>query len=389
MADYSSFPCPSCSAKLRRSEDIVAGVLVKCPRCNTEFTVPEEAARPIPTYTPPGPSVPSLDLDRPPPPREYDRPPAPQGPNRPPPRYPPPEPDEDAPPRERPSYGGRYADNSGNFEVNVGGWLGQSTGRWGEFVGPTIGFVFLSALLCVLVAVTGVMCGIPFLLAFLYAPALVNGPFYAAARCLRRDRWEFNDFFYGFQRWGSLWLLNFLTVALTILIMVPFFVLGGVAGAWFATTRPRPDPALLVLLMVAIWGAAGLVAAYFHTRWMFSWLLVMDQRMDAGKAMGVSWQLTRDKVLPLFGYNILRGLLLAAVPTLCLLAGGVISFTAREPALMFLAMLGAGVAQLFVAPLYFLTYAAAYLGATQQLGPRRGGGDDIDRDFRRDAPREY
>src|SRR5262245_254569 len=188
MADYSTFSCPTCSAKLKRSEDVVAGVLVKCPRCNTEFNVPEEAHRPRPVYNTPA-AQPERDYGRPPPPRYRDH-----------------EPDEDAAPRERREYGGYYggggrtADNYGNYEVNIGAWFGQASSRWGEFVGPAIGYFFLSVLMMI-VTIVPVIGPI---LAFIFAPAVLYGPYYAAVRVLRRERWEFNDFFYGFQRWGSL-----------------------------------------------------------------------------------------------------------------------------------------------------------------------------------------
>jgi hypothetical protein len=112
---------------------------------------------------------------------------------------------------------------------------------YAEFIGPCIGGVVLLILIAVVALI--IPCANVILL-FLFGPALFAGPAYAAMRCLRGDRWEFNDFFGGFERWGSLWVANFLTMLTVILLYVGFAVATVAVVGTLASMRPRPDPRL-------------------------------------------------------------------------------------------------------------------------------------------------
>src|SRR5262249_13819939 len=139
--------------------------------------------------------------------------------------------------------------------------------------------------------------------------------------------------------------------------------------------------------------------AYCWTRWMFAFVLVIDQRMDAGKALATSWRMTRDKFLPLFGFNILRWLVLMAGPIIGFVGGLVIAVDITNPAPIFLGLGAGSLVGLFTGPFYLLAFGAAYVGATGQTDDgRRFRGDDIDyaprgdygRDEgRRDLPPRY
>jgi hypothetical protein len=380
----------------------VTGVLVKCPRCGTEFQVPpDEGPRPSydrphdrPVDRPEGlqnlPAAPrrDADIDRP----SYDRP----GFDRPAGH------DEDAPPRIGPAG---QADLSGNPPLDIGESMGAAQRVWGQFLGPAIGFIILTFLVNMALSIgSAVMQSalipaigpfaatqlINFVVAIFIQAPMGAGFAYAGVRLLRRERWQFADFFSGFTQYGNIVLLNIVMYFVTLIIFMPLVIAavliilsmnpGGIPPRLQAALPVQISQDVLPIIAgVAVF--LFLAGIYLFIRWTWATLLIIDQRMGAFDALGTSWKITNGKVLGLIGL----GFMLSLIALLGLLA--------------------CGIGLLFAIPYIILCQSAAYLSMTGQLSrgmpPSRrddygrredhGRRDDYGQDYsRRDVPpRDY
>jgi hypothetical protein len=344
------FHCPACRAPLRRSPAVAAGTLAQCPRCDERFPVPAED-RPAP---PPPADQPAI-TDRPGRPRlsaddhldlprlrdDYDEDQRRDGRlddgpgDR-------PGPDENDDDYYRPGVP-RHQRLNTEYQVDLGEWMDYAKGHWGAMVGPCIGYVILAYLLLVIVAV--VPCIGAFGLLFM-TPPVAAGPTVVALRQLQGRRWQFGDFFSGFDHWGALVGNSFLTGLLVFVCLLPalgLFIFGVMLALLSRELAAVLVIGLLLCVPVLIWALLRLT--------FFAWPLIIDRGYGPLEAMQGSWRLTAKHFWPLLG-----------VALVCLLIhiGGLIL---------------CGVGALFTLPFITLIHAAGYLLVAGRRPPLRGPAD--------------
>jgi hypothetical protein len=322
-----SYPCPQCRVVLRGSDDLAPGDLVQCPRCGTQFTLPDLTAAavqgPLPVTSAPSRPPPRVpDPDVPFRPRWQERPAAGH--------------DEDYP---HPSAAyHRSGGLSADYVVDLGRWFNLATAHYSALLGPAIAYLLLLGVMYVAMAM--VPC-VGALLILLLLPPLAAGLTVVSLAQLTGRPWTFSDFFSGFQWYGS--LLGF--TLLVGLLVLPFLaVFYGLLAAAFLTGDEG-------LMFAAIGGGAALLCAavYVQARAQaFGWQLIIDRRFDAMEAIRGSWRLTRGHFWGLFGIQLLLTLMNY---------GG---------------LLACGIGVLFTLPLTSLISSAGYLLVAGTRPPRSG-----------------
>ncbi len=300
-----TFSCPSCRAVLRRSAALHAGDLIACPGCGYEFTVPTGGDG---VAAAPAPRPPELVGVR------------------------------------------RKADLTGFFTPDVSAWVSMGFSRVSDFLMP---FFFFALILLVLNLAANFIPFVGPLAAWLLGLVLAPGSLLAALRVLRREPWEFGNFFDGLNHFGPLLLAGLVQTVAAVVAAVPL-ALACVAAAWrpglglsetlnrTLTWDPYRGPEGTLFLFAGFVVSAA-VALYLQGRLMFTAPLIAEEKKSAADALVASWRLTRGKGLAMFGF---QGILFI------LWFGGVLM---------------CGVGALFTAPLAVLTWAAAYLHATGQV----------------------
>jgi hypothetical protein len=300
-----NFACPECGVKLRRLEGLSPGVKVKCPRCGCEFAAPPEdtvLAGPDPgragaesqvTGSPPAPPAA----------REDDHPDhgADEGERV--------QREPRAPGRWRPS-GEFAADDYGmegrglgslpdDYTINLGEWFRYAQAHWGEVVGPMIGYLLVSQAIQLAVSCIPYLGGI---VQAILQPPLQAGFVIVALAQLQGRRWTFNDFFGGFQRWGTL-LGNSILVGLILVAAAIPAVIAVVVAA-----NADDDGTRAVAIGCAV--LASLPVIYLSVRVStFCVPLIIDRDCNATEAIQGSWALTRGHFWGLFGIALLLGLI--------------------------------------------------------------------------------
>jgi hypothetical protein len=328
--------CPSCLAKLRRAPDLLAGSLVMCPRCQSQFPIPSEDQD---TSLPPQPPLARLESDF----SDRPVPPAPSQPRR--------EALADAE-----SYRSRDEDHddsfvhdddyehrrqplTNEFVIDMGEWFNQGGKYYNELLGPMTGFLILgSVLILILYHVTcpGVV------ISLLVLPAWQAGPTIVALAAFKGRRWTFGDLFSGFHWWSSLsglYLLQLMFVAVTMGVPILLALIA-------LEERRRPNHDLVVMVLGG--GFVGLAVLTFLLIRLtfFAVPLIVERDLGVGDAMAANWNMTRDHFWSLFGISLLLGLIFLAGYLAC------------------------GVGLLFTAPWVVLTHTAGYLLCTGRLRPR-------------------
>lgn len=309
-----TFACPECQASLRYSPNLKPGDEVQCPKCRTQFPVPDPATQPA------GPT------------EEYtDRPGAAR------PRFSAPA-DEDISATRRPAgYGGREGDGadedyppppmSGNYSIDINRWFAAAGQHYGAILGPAIGFLFVAGILTLImyVAVGGVAGMLAFqaaasdpaimfavLTVVLDAAMLILGSaviyplfngFYAVCLAQVKGRtWSFGDFFSGFRHFAPLATVGFLSLLLGIIVALPSEVVEFVA---------IKNNDLSLRLMSQGVNLAGLVVSLFFQIRLFQFapIMIFDRKLPAMDALKANWELTRGHFWGLFGVNFLLGLI--------------------------------------------------------------------------------
>lgn len=355
-----TFLCPSCKSALRRSAQLTPGTAVKCPRCAHVFEVPAEEEIPF------APLLPEAVSDRPlsPPPAAPPR--RTRGPDR---DF---DFDDDRPRGRRDRKSRRRADVNltSRWHSQIGTWFNMATREWGDFLGPYIGYAFLTALIgafgyFITLVVTFATLGIGGIVAvplFVFImSAFWLGPLAVAIRAVQGKPWGFNDLFCGFEFFGQIvvWtLLHWLLIFLAYLPMIGSYIIVFAGGLH---RDPSPAPALAVLIPGYLMSIVLLL--FVQVRLCFSLCLVFEQQMNVVEAMQTSWRMTEGHFWPLLGFQLLQGLLFIGGYLCC------------------------GIGLLFTMPLVLLFQAAAYVHITDQPTDGRrdrhdGDGDDDDDDDR-------
>ena len=209
------------------------------------------------------------------------------------------EPDEDAPafPAER-----MPLDLTGNYRTEIVIWMEQAQTNYNWFcLVPMLMvpcFVPAIALLSVpLALLAGVWCWVPLVL--LVRPIWFGGLFLVAVRGMRQGASEWNEFWEVLLA-PRLLLANLLS---SLLWLLPLVVV-----ALFEESLLVLDPSKTYTL--AAWACAWLVAFYFHVRWWFAHMLILDLQMSIYEAFATSWTLTRSHVLGLSCFLLLLAVIL-------------------------------------------------------------------------------
>jgi hypothetical protein len=290
-----TWTCPHCKVMLRSADDLAPGTLVLCPRCRTEFPVPDLTAAPA--------GAPAPDATVPWQPAKTT-PAWPDGPREEQQRSW--EEDEDYP---RPPSG-QPADLGAPCEVDVGRCFALASAHWNALAGPACGYLVLAALIYAPVAV--IPCVSTFG-AILLWPPLQAGVTVVALMQLRGERWSFSDFFGGFRYWGEI----VVSQLLVLLILVPFLVPAGVL-AGLLDEAGRAGNAVWVVTTLAGLLSLGVALGYVLLRTLFFALpLMIDRGYKAGKAIRGSWTLSRRHSARLFGLALLLLLLNLGGVLLC------------------------------------------------------------------------
>jgi hypothetical protein len=302
-----TYPCPACNATLRGSPHLQPGDLVQCPKCRTQFAVPE-----------PGPDT-GLAPDRPTPRTEEPARPGDfsEAPERAWPRFSeaqdeyaegrPPrlgyEEDEDYP-RRRTDYR-PPADLSSEYTIDLGLWFRYATAHWGSVLGPAIGFLILSQLISL--ALGFVPCG--GLLQIVIMPPLQAGMTIVCLAQLKGRHWTFGDFFSGFQSWGALVGNALLIGVIFLACLVPAGIIAVVVAVAASNAGQGPDVGVVAALVVAgLLYLLGLVYVLLRMSF-FSVPLIIDRNYGPWEAIQGSWALTRGHFWGLLGVSLVVGLI--------------------------------------------------------------------------------
>jgi hypothetical protein len=312
-----TYPCPQCRAVLRGSEAVGPGDLVQCPRCATQFRLPDTAPAtlPPPSLQPRFPPADKFPLPLPlPPTRAW--------------------PDKYS--RSAAAGDRRPADLSSEYKVDLGLWCEYASANYGVILGPAVGYIMVAGVLSLLFAIP--VLGI--ILAILFGPPLMAGMQVVTLAQLKGQRWYFGDFFLGFQWWGELLGSAFLIG----LMALPFAI---ISIAVFAVALDEPEA--LTRTFLILFGFISYVAGiYVLTRSrVFAWHLILDRNFGPMEAIRGSWALSRRHIWSLFGIELLLGVINAAGAMAC------------------------GIGLLFTLPWTALVSSAGYLLIAGTRPPRR------------------
>lgn len=295
--------------QLRVPETMMPGTKVKCPKCAVTFETPDSNAEP----PEPAPRGPDTYRAAPPPPLP------PLG--------------SDAPHYQRPGWeapnefadldgggaGPRYGRSqgidglSGDYVIDLNDMFSQAQAHWGDVVGPMIGYMVVSGILGFIAQI--VLGFIPFVGALIYLlmidPQLQAGYVVVSLNAVRRRRWDFGDFFGGFNYFGPLMLLRFLMILMGVACIVPGFIM------LIAVEKARND--VLSMTAVGLLIAGGLVFLYLAVRaFTFAIPLIIDRNCSATDALAGSWRLTEGHFFGWLGIGILQGLIGLAGLAMCI-----------------------------------------------------------------------
>lgn len=174
---------------------------------------------------------------------------------------------------------------------------------------------------------------------------------------MRGQSWQFGDLFAGFNWWSPLFLNNLLAVLLFAVCFVPGYaaVIGGFIYAVLTPAMvpppgpggaPPPPPNLLLQLWPVLAGLAVMLVgvlpyAFFYTRlFAFGPFLIIDRRIGPMEAIAANWRITRGASWGWFRYGLALLLIYAVGMAPCCIG---------TP---------------FLAQVWYLTFAAAYLRMT-------------------------
>jgi predicted Zn finger-like uncharacterized protein len=338
--------CPSCASSLRISDTLAAGSQVRCPKCQTTFTLPAEGAPPTP----------------PPPPSPISFPDEPRGPAAPRQIEPggnlpvPPVPSARDPyegdngPEDFDNYRGQIAprrleDLSSDYPMEVGQVFQIANSHFKVLAGPMFGY----ALLMVAMLFAAGLVTLPCAFLPLVGPLFQNAIFYSV-ECglsaglilvplaqMKGKSWSFGDFFRGFQWWGWL-ILNrlyfFLVYLFCVLPGAIIMIVGLIAQAQALQQqnagRPpfgRGGPGLqdftfvIVGAVVSLLGLLPVFYAWLRTGY-FSTALIVDRGCNSVEAIQGSWVLSSGHQVQLLLLSLAIGGigLLSALPGIGIMA---------------------------------------------------------------------
>jgi len=262
-------------------------------------------------------------------------------------RNPPPETDDDYPPPRRFRVG--LADLSADYEINLNEWFSYASEHYGAVLGPMIGYMLIYGLLSM--GLHFIPC-LGILVSVFLDPPLQAGFTVVCLAQLKGKRWEFGDFFAGFNWYGQLLGNFFLSFVIVLGTMIPGIVIAVVV----TSTVPYSDGAMLALVGVELLCVCPAVYVIVRAT-CFNVFLILDRGVSPVEAIKGSWQLSRGHFWGLFGVSLLLGLLLLIGFLLC------------------------GVGILFTGPLVMLTSTAGYLliaGTQPPVRLRAAGQRDLE-----------
>lgn len=330
----STFACPSCGSQLTASNDLPPGTQVKCPRCGSEFPLPNifSTAAPIPDNERPEegehfPDSPKMsetsekgeDEDRF---KEEARPRRRGDRND----------DEDYEenydedfkrPRRRRfgddwdedyeeddhRIGGTLEGVSNQYQIDLNAWFGIAKAHWSSVVGPMIGFFLILQVISIAASMVPFVGGI---INLLVSVPLNAGFIIVALAQLKGKRWSFGDFFGGFQKFGDLLLYALLTVCCFVGACLSLIPVGIIAIA-------TQDSPVLILAVVILAVPAFLFIGYIVIRTStFGTMLILDRNCNCLEALQGNWRMTRGHCLGLLVVYFLLGLINLGGVLLCL-----------------------------------------------------------------------
>jgi uncharacterized membrane protein len=150
------------------------------------------------------------------------------------------------------------------------------------------------------------------------AGPLLAGVYLVTLRAIRGQTAEVSDVFTGFRQcFGQLFLGNLIPGLLTSLCALPAV---GVAVIWLVLPAAAHQPPALheLWILIPLVLIALIPAVYVQVCWSFTLPLIIDQGLDFGAAMKLSWKLVRKHWWQVFGLILLVGLVNLAGVLLCL-----------------------------------------------------------------------
>ncbi|MBK8554816.1 MAG: hypothetical protein IPL65_03125 [Lewinellaceae bacterium] len=222
------------------------------------------------------------------------------------------------------------------YQFNLGDYISKGFNLMMKNPGGFIGYFLLMMLIFIVLAV------IPFLGALalmVIAPALMIGPFHVAAKIDRGEETQFSDFFRGFDKFGELFLANFLTGLIVIAAIIPGYAL--ILGTLFTTMGtfsgdPYADPSDIANSMMGIFSSGlalvGLIlviipAIYLSVSFVWAQMLVWFYDMRAWDAMMASRKLAGKQFWMVLVFGIVAGFI-GGIGMLLLLVGILFTYPA-------------------------------------------------------------
>lgn len=318
------FSCPSCRGLLQAG-NAQPGSMVRCPRCQTAFSLPGAEGSPPP---PPPLPEPRERQDRP----ERDAPPVRS------------RAEENPPVRERSSgrrdyydddddlerdyeerdYGDRIrrrgpgerglAGLSNRYSIDLGEWFNYAGAHWNAVLGPMIGFMLLYFLIVLVVSVVPIVGPLARLL---IDPPMQAGIAIVCLAQLKGREWTFGDFFGGFQHFGPLLGNYLLTALIGVCCLIPVIV-GVVVLAVVSEQRNRDLMQVVGLMLLAVAAINIPAAIYIMIRaTMFNVQFIVERGCGPVEAIQASWTISSGHFWGLFGAAIVIGVIAFVGVLLC------------------------------------------------------------------------
>jgi hypothetical protein len=200
---------------------------------------------------------------------------------------------------------------SSEYRIDLGEWFQYGTDHFGEVIASAIGFGLLYLVISIAIAL--IPC-VSWLAQLLILPPLEAGLTVVCMAQLKGKRWQFGDYFAGFQWWGNLVGFNFLWGLAVGVGMVPTVIF--VFALLNAGGRGGPGADALAALVAVAALNALLVSLYGIRLGFFAVPLIIDRSYGPTDAMRASWQLSRGHFWGLFGITLLLGLMNIAIITI-------------------------------------------------------------------------
>lgn len=195
------------------------------------------------------------------------------------------------------------------YEFHFGDYISSGFQIVNRNIGAFLGYTFVYILIAIGLGIIPIVGQIA---SFVISPALAVGVYIGAHKIANDEPLQFADFFKGFEKLGTLFLTNILTVLILIAVAMPGIIAMVIAGAGSFNQYDGMDGMFANPLF---WGGFLLIllpVAYFGISYIFAPLFVWFYNMDGWPAMEASRKLVVRKWGTYLGFLFILGIIAMA-----------------------------------------------------------------------------